>query len=103
MEEERAARLICSEMFAFSAMPRELWIRFPDKEGFLKREQELYEILDAYDGTDETIIYCNAEKAIKRLPKSRSTQVCENLLVRLNTAFGQECVKVVEKTLEKRR
>ena len=103
MEEERAARLICSEMFAFSAMPRELWIRFPDKDSFLKREQELYEILDAYDGTDETVIYCNAEKAIKRLPKSRSTQVCENLLVRLNTAFGQDCVKVVEKTLEKRR
>jgi hypothetical protein len=35
-------------------MPREVWVRFPDKEAFLSREKELYEILDAFDGKDET-------------------------------------------------
>ena len=102
VEEERAARLICSDIIPFTAMPREVWVRFPDKEAFLKREEELYGILDAYDGKDETVVYCVAEKAMKRLPKSRTTQVSEALISRLEAAFGKDSVKVVEKTLEKR-
>lgn len=102
VEEERAARLICSEMIPFDSMPREIWVRFPDKEAFLKKEEELYGILNEYDGKDETVVYCMAEKAMKRLPKSRSTQVCEALISRLKESFGQDSVKVVEKPLEKR-
>ena len=103
LEEERAARLMCSELIPFTSMPREVWVRFPDKEAFLSREKELYEILDSFDGKDETVVYCVAEKAIKRLPKNHATQVCEGLILRLETAFGKDSVKVVEKTLEKRR
>ena len=103
MEEERAARLICSEIVPFTAMPREVWVRFPGKEDFLQREKELYEILDSYDGKDETVVYCVAEKAIKRLPKNHSTQICEAMILRLESTFGKDSVKVVEKTLEKRR
>ena len=102
MEEERAARLICSDIIPFSAMPREVWVRFSGKEDFLKNEKELYEILDSFDGKDETVVYCVAEKAIKRLPKNHATQVCEALISRLEATFGQASVKVVEKNLEKR-
>ena len=102
VEEERAARLICSDIVPFTAMPREVWVRFSDKEAFLAREKELYEILDSYDGKDETVVYCVAEKAIKRLPKNHSTQVCEVMIFRLEGAFGKDSVKVVEKPLEKR-
>lgn len=102
VEEEREARLICSEIVPFSAMPREVWVRFSDKETFLAKEQELYQILDAFDGKDETVVYCMAEKAMKRLPRSRTTLVSEALVSRLKVAFGEDSVKVVEKTLEKR-
>lgn len=101
VEEERAARLICSEIIPFQSMPREIWVRFPDKETFLQREQELYAILNSFDGKDETVVYCVAEKAIKRLPKSHATQACEALKNRLWEAFGKDSVKVVEKKLEK--
>lgn len=101
VEEERAARLICSEIIPFQSMPREIWVRFPDKEAFLRQEQELYAILNAFDGKDETVVYCVAEKAIKRLPKSHATQACEALKNRLWEAFGKDSVKVVEKKLEK--
>lgn len=103
VEEEREARLICSEVTAFSAMPREVWVRFQDKETFLQREEELYGILDSFDGKDEAVVYCVAEKAMKRLPKSRTTQVSEALLGRLESVFGKDSVKVVEKPLEKHR
>ncbi len=101
VEEERAARLICSEIIPFASVPREVWVRFPDKEAFLQQEQRLYHILDAFDGKDETVVYCVAEKAIKRLPKSHATSACRALEKQLLEAFGKESVKVVEKKLEK--
>lgn len=101
VEEERAARLICSEIIPFASVPREVWVRFPDKEAFLKQEQRLYGILDSFDGKDETVVYCVAEKAIKRLPKSHTTAACGALEKQLLEAFGKESVKVVEKKLEK--
>lgn len=102
VEEERAARLICSEVIPFSAMPREVWVRFPDKDAFLSKEKELYDILDSFDGKDDTVVYCTAEKAIKKVPKNHATQVCEALILRLEATFGKDSVKVVEKPLEKR-
>ncbi|MCH5272056.1 MAG: DNA polymerase III subunit alpha [Lachnospiraceae bacterium] len=101
VEEERAARLICSEIIPFESMPHEVWIRFPDKETFLRQEQELYAILDSFDGKDEAVVYCAAEKAIKRLPKSHATLAGETLKKRLQETFGKDSVKVVEKKLEK--
>lgn len=101
VEEERAARLICSEIIPFASMPREVWVRFPDKEAFLQQEQRLYSILDSFDGKDETVVYCVAEKAIKRLPKNHATAACGALEKQLLEAFGKESVKVVEKKLEK--
>lgn len=102
VEEEREARLICSEVIPFASIPREVWVRFPDKEAFLKQEAELYGILDSFDGKDEAIVYCVAERAIRRLPKSHTTQVSEALMERLSAAFGKDSVKVVEKALEKK-
>lgn len=103
LEEEKAARLICSEIIPFASLPRELWIRFPDKETFTGKEEELYRILASEDGQDETVIYCEAEKAMKRLPKSKATAVTEALLNKLYETFGENSVKVVEKNLEKRK
>lgn len=103
LEEEKAARLICSEIIPFSSLPRELWIRFSDKDAFAGKEEELYRILATEDGQDETVIYCEAEKAMKRLPKSKATAVTDELLNKLYDVFGEKSVKVVEKNLEKRK
>lgn len=103
LEENKAPRLICSEIIPFSALPRELWVKFPDKRSYGERQDELYRLLAAEDGTEETVVYCEAEKAIKRLPKSMSTAITSELLEGLSKAFGEDSVKVVEKKLEKRK
>lgn len=102
MEEEKAPRLICSEIIPFSSLPREIWIRFKNKQEFLENEEKLYAVLKDYDGADETVVFCEEEKALKRLPKSMSTDATEVLLNRLYELFGEKSVKVVEKKLEKR-
>lgn len=100
MEEEKATRLICSEIIPFSALPRELWIKFSDKESFLREEEKLYSLLSTEDGQDETIVYCEAEKAMKRLPRNMTTAITEALLNKLIANFGEKSVKVVEKSLK---
>ena len=90
-------------MYAFEDMPRELWIQFPDKAAYEQEVAELYRILAASDGSDQVVLYIRAQKAMKRLPPSRGVKIGEELLGILNEKYGSENVKVVEKSIEKRR
>ena len=102
-EDDKASKLICEKMFAFEDMPRELWIQFPDKAAYEQEVAELYRILAASDGSDQVVLYIRAQKAMKRLPPSRGVKIGEELLGILNEKYGSENVKVVEKSIEKRR
>lgn len=101
VEEDKPAKLICQELIPFEQVPRELWVKFPDKDSFIKNEQHLYDVLSQYDGNDQVCIFCESEKVIKRLPKSRTIKVEKTLLQKLSTLFSEENVKVVEKSIEK--
>ena len=59
------------------------------------REDELLFAMDGSDGNDTVVIYIEATKEIKSLPRSKS--VCANsvLLDRLSAMYGQENVRVV--------
>lgn len=54
------------------------------------------------DGEDEVVIYCQAERAVKRLPRNRNILITPQVLSRLMNQFGEKRVKVVEKTIENR-
>ena len=43
-EDEKASKLICEKMVSFDEVPRELWLQFADKDAFLAREQEVYDL-----------------------------------------------------------
>lgn len=103
MEEDKPAKLICTEVIPFSEIPKEVWIRFSDKNNFMESEQSLYEILGDYDGIDSVVVYCENEKAIKRLPKSKNIKVNSEVLSRLSEKFSKESIRVVEKSIEKRK
>ena len=102
-EDDKASKLICEKMYAFEDMPRELWIQFPDKAAYEQEVAELYRVLAASDGSDQVVLYIRAQKAMKRLPPSRGVKIGEELLGMLNEKYGSENVKVVEKSIEKRR
>ena len=99
-EDEKASKLICEQVIPFEKTKKELWIQFPDKADYLENEPILFGYLADSDGEDEVVIYCRAERAIKRLPKSRSIQIGPQILTRLMNHFGEKRVKVVEKTIE---
>ena len=98
-EEERAGKLICTEIISMDDLPREVWVRFENKEAFLAKEQQLYHLLSESDGKQEVVIYLSEERAVKRLGKNYGVDISGELLNRLRKVFGEEQVKLVDKKL----
>jgi len=99
-EVDDVSKLICESVMPFAQTRKELWLQYPDKDGFMQDEQTLYGIINDLEGSDSVVIYCKAEKAVKRLPRSRDIEITEELLVRLKNYLGGDRVKVLEKSIE---
>lgn len=100
-EEDAASKLICEVILPFEQTKKELWLQFADKQAFLLMEKELYELLAGSEGEDEVVIYCKMEKVIKRLPRNRNIRADDAIVSALMGKLGENCVKVVEKPIEK--
>ena len=90
----QAAKLICSKITPFDEVPAEVWLQFPDKQSFLDRQQELSVFLAAHPGKDRVIIFCKAERAIKKMPFSCSIATGYESLSGLEQMLGPENVKI---------
>lgn len=101
IEEERGGKLILSELIPFENVKKELWLQFPDKEAFLREEADIYPLLEQYKGESDVIVYVARERLKKKLPSSYGVSLCQPLLDSLHNKFGEENVRVVEKTIEK--
>lgn len=101
-EDEKASKLICEKVIPFEQTKKELWIQFPDKSSYLENEQIVYGYLADSEGDDTVVIYCQAERAVKRLPRNKNIQINPQVLSRLMNHFGEKRIKVVEKTIENR-
>ena len=100
-EEEKPSKLICETIIPFEQTKKELWVQFSDKEDFLRNEHILYGYLADSEGDDEIVIYCQKERAIKRLPRNRNIRISQEVLSRLMNHYGEKRVKVVEKSIDK--
>lgn len=101
LRDEENGKLLCNKIIPFSQIPRDCWIKFPDKQAYIDSEKELFNIIRDSDGNDMVVIYCEAEKARKILPASMSINADAATLDRLRARFGEKNVKVVEKAIEK--
>ena len=81
---------------------KELWMQYANKQAYMQDEPHLFEMLKTSEGEDSVVIYCRAEKAIKRLPAGRNIHVEPGILSRLTNYYGEAHVKVVEKPIEKK-
>ena len=99
-EDDAPSKLICESVVPFEQTRKELWIQYKDKAAYLADEEHLFDMLRASDGDDSVVIYCRAEKAVKRLPAGKNIYIEPGILSRLTNYFGESCVKVVEKSIE---
>ena len=101
VSEDRPASLICSDIIPFDKVPCELWIRFDNKEEFIKNENQLYENLALYDGQDMVYIYLAAEKQVKKLGRNKSVDARKAVKEGGLEKFGKNCAAIKEKSIEK--
>jgi DNA polymerase-3 subunit alpha len=99
--DDPVGKLVCERVTPFSVLPKELWLKFPDKEAYVGIERELLESLKDSEGNDSVIIYLEKERAKKVLPSNRNVNANEELLRHLVGKLGEKNVKVMEKKLEK--
>ena len=99
-EDDAPSKLICEAVIPFEQTKKELWLQFANKAAFLKEEQFLYDMMESSDGEDQVVIFCRAERAVKRLPENRNVCAEPGLLSRLTNYLGESCVKVIEKSIE---
>lgn len=80
----------------------ELWLQFETKEAFAEKEKELYAMLHDSDGKDTVVIYISSVKAMKRLPENYSICIGPEIVNNLTKFLGENNVKVVKKSIEKK-
>ncbi len=100
LEEDKPAKLICQAIIPFDLIPQEIWIKYKNLEEFQRDEKSLYALLDDYDGNDRVVVYCEEERCMKKLPKSRSVKADKDLIQRLLTNYSKENVRITEKSIE---
>ncbi len=98
--DDAAAKLICEKIIPFSQIPREVWIRFDDKDSFLMKEKRIYELIENSDGNDAIVIFCQKEKAIKRLPVIYNISADDDIIRLLSQEFGAQNIKIQQKNLK---
>ena len=131
VEEDKNAKIVCEQICTFeqaeNGMPQEqrtyrqgggyrggaaaqvparrgdeLWLQFETKEAFAEKEKELYAMLHDSDGKDTVVIYISSVKAMKRLPENYSICIEPEIVNNLTKFLGENNVKVVKKSIEKK-
>lgn len=98
--EEQQAKLVCEKVTLLKQAPRQLWIQFEEKQDFLRNEQKLYDIIVNHDGDDEIIVFCKAEKAIKKMPKSNNIHINDEIAEKFKAAFGESNIRITQSILK---
>ena len=101
--DDPVGKVICERVIPFQSLPKELWLKFPDKDVYMAREAEILSDLKESEGNDTVIIYLEKERAKKVLPANRNVSASNELVSVLTEKLGEKNVKVVEKTVEKIR
>lgn len=100
-EDDAPSKLICETIIPFEQTKRELWIQYGDKLEYGEDEPHLFDMLGESEGNDTVVIYCKRERAIKRLPAGRNVCAEPALIVKLKNYYGEDRIRVVEKSIER--
>ena len=100
-EDDAPNKLICETIIPFEQTKRELWIQYGDKLEYGEDEPHLFDMLGESEGNDTVVIYCKKERAIKRLSAGRNVCAEPALIVKLKNYYGEDRIRVVEKSIER--
>lgn len=96
MSDEVKGKLVCERVIPFDPWPSELWVKFPDEEAFRQGRGRLLNLV----GGKGVTVFLESTRSVKRARPTLAEPYTEDELYRIETFFGRENVKLVEKSLE---
>lgn len=93
-------KLICERIIPFEEVPREVWIQFADRESYQKQEADLRRTIEPWEGSNVLVIFIRNPKQYKKMPKNWNIAVNSENLAILKEKYGENNIRVVEKTIE---
>ena len=94
-DEDRGTKLIAQKILLFDDVCSDLWIRYENVDACKQDEEKLTELLMDSDGKNGVVMFCKAEKQIKRLAQNMTVQINAELMNRLVETYGKENIAVV--------
>ncbi len=92
------AKLLADKIVSFDAVPKKLWIRFPDEAAYMSAKESLKQKLAqeelSDEGSDNVIIYCTNEKKMDKWGIEERTKVTPRMLEDLKMMYGDANVEV---------
>ncbi len=99
VEEDKPAKMICQDILAFDDVSKEVWVRFKNKDLFLKEEENFYKLINDYEGKDQIKIYLEEEKAIKPCPPTKNIDAACEIIDILKENYGESNIQVTSKKI----
>lgn len=100
-EDDKPSKMICEKIVSFTDKKKELWIQYDSLEKYHLDEANLLSRIAYNKGSDPVFIFTKEERRVKQLATNQWVNISDNLLMNLKNIYGEDCVKVVEKMIEK--
>ncbi|MBR2122608.1 MAG: DNA polymerase III subunit alpha [Lachnospiraceae bacterium] len=94
-EEDKDAKLICSQVQLFSERTRKLWLRFTDLNAFREKSEQVNSIINAHGGRDQVVLYIENPRSKKELPPGAGIKADEEVILLLKELLGDGNVQLV--------
>ncbi len=98
VEEDKEGKLILEKLTPFDEIPKEVWIRFPDRAAYEARAGRLEELIKGIPGRDSVVVYLEDVKKMLRLPAG-FMDAGEAETEMLRREFGAENIGIVQTSL----
>ncbi len=95
VEEEKAAKLLLSDIVLFEEIPVDVYIQFQNADAFNAGRAHFEEVLRQSEGTSSVYAYLKEEKKRFPMPKNLCISADKEFLDRLRKEYGEDSVAIV--------
>ena len=99
VEEDKAAKLLLSDVVLFEDITTDVYIRFKNRAEFLDGKEHLEELLKQGEGISQVIAYISDEKKLFPMPKNLCITTDRTFIDRLKEEYGAESVALQYKAI----
>ncbi len=96
---EDEGKMLLEKVVPFSDMPKQVYVQCDNKDDYKKKEESLFDVIDAYPGESAVVVVLKEEKMMKPLGRQFGIEVSEDMLTDMKKLMGEGKVIVKDAKL----